>query len=194
MSCRLGRRDALRSAALEIVYYAATSLDGKIATPDGGVGWLDPFHGGEDYGYGEFYASIDVLLLGSATYEFALEHPPWQSPDKLSRVFTKRNLPIAHPSIELTAEPPAKVVTRLEDAGHKRAWLMGGGELAASFLRSGLITRSILAVMPVVLGEGIPLFAGGGGFPNPLKLIESKSYPNGVVLMTHDFSSLPETG
>ncbi len=174
---------------MEVLYHAAMSLDGKIATADGGVGWLDPFQSEDGYGYAEFYASVDVLLMGRATYEFALAHPPWLAADRPSRVFTKRDLPIAHPSVELTAEPPAKVVARLADAGHRRAWLMGGGVLAASFLEAGLITRSILAVMPVVLGDGIPLFAGGDGLPSSLELVATKSYPDGVVILTHDFPS-----
>jgi len=57
---------------LNVVYYVASSLDGYIATPDGGVGWLEPFQGGdEDYGFGDFYASMDALLMGSRTYERA---------------------------------------------------------------------------------------------------------------------------
>src|SRR6185436_9202777 len=60
---------------VEIVYYAAASLDGFIATPDGSVDWLPPIEaGGEDYGYGDFYASADAILMGSATYENILRH------------------------------------------------------------------------------------------------------------------------
>ena len=84
----------------DVVYYVASSLDGYIATTEGGVEWLDPFQGkGDDHGFFEFYASCDGLLMGSRTYEFSLKHPPWRSPHKPSRVFTRRELPIAHPSV-----------------------------------------------------------------------------------------------
>jgi len=63
---------------MEIIYYVAASLDGFIATPDGGIDWLKPFEGtGEDYGYGGFYASIEAVLLGRVTYEQCLQFSEW---------------------------------------------------------------------------------------------------------------------
>ena len=77
---------------MEIIYYVAASLDGLIATPDGGIDWLKPFEGGaEDYGYGEFYASIEAVLLGRATYETALRFPEWPYPGKPYWVFSRSN-------------------------------------------------------------------------------------------------------
>jgi dihydrofolate reductase len=64
---------------VEVVYYVAASLDGFIATPDGGVGWLEPFEG-EDYGYAAFYASGDALLMGRRTFEKTLALGPWPYP------------------------------------------------------------------------------------------------------------------
>ena len=102
-----------KRAMPEIIYYVASSLDGYIATADGSVDWLSLFHtAGEDHGAAELEASVDALLLGSHTYEFALKLGQWPSPDKLSWVFTLR-----------------------------RAWLMGGGKLAASFHADQLISR-----------------------------------------------------
>lgn len=78
---------------LEVVYYVAASLDGYIATDDGGVDWLAPFQSAkEDHGTGDLYSSVDALLMGSHTYEFALELGQWPSPDKPSWVFTRRDL------------------------------------------------------------------------------------------------------
>ena len=69
----------------EIVYYVATSIDGYIASPDGSVEWLSPYEGkGEDYGYTEFYDSVDGVLLGSRTYEKALSFGAWPYSDKPS--------------------------------------------------------------------------------------------------------------
>ena len=76
---------------VDIVYYAAASLDGFIATPDGGVDWLPPIEaGGEDYGYGDFYASVDAVLMGSTTYENILRQTAWPYPDKKCWVFSKQ--------------------------------------------------------------------------------------------------------
>ena len=86
----------------EVIYYVASSLDGYVATADGGVDWLTGFHiSGEDHGAGKLQASIDALLLGSHTYEFALKLGQWPSPDKPTWVFTKRDLRVLHPSITL---------------------------------------------------------------------------------------------
>ena len=84
---------------VEIVYYAAASLDGQIATRDGGIDWLPPIEtpgsdsGGFDYGYPDFYASVDALLMGSRTYEKILRHDDWPYMDKPTWVFTRRPLP-----------------------------------------------------------------------------------------------------
>src|SRR5689334_9668033 len=112
---------------LEIVYFVATSLDGYIATEDGGVDWLSHFHrAGENHGADDLQGSVDALLLGSHTYEFAIKLGQWPSPQTPSWVFTQRNLTVLHPSITLTSETPVEVVRMLVRRGYRRAWLMGG--------------------------------------------------------------------
>src|SRR5438045_9743624 len=132
---------------VEVIYYVATSLDGYIATSDGGVEWLGQFRASEDDdSAGEFYASVDALLLGSQTYDFALKLGRWPSPDKPSWVFTRRDLRILHPSITLTAQSPREVVESLASRGLRRAWLMGGCKLAASFHADRFTLRYIVQV------------------------------------------------
>lgn len=170
----------------DVYYYVASSLDGYIATPEGGVDWLTPFQqSGEDYGYTDFYASMDALLIGSHTYEVALTYGAWQAPDKPSWVFTHRDLPIAHPSVTLTTDDPVEVLRQLSHRGLGRAWLMGGGELAGSFRKRGLISHYVVGLIPVLLGEGIPLFSAAPG-DEALTLVESRSYPSGVVLLSYE--------
>jgi len=171
----------------EVIYYVATSLDGYIATAGGGVDWLSRFHAaGEDHGAGELQASVDALLLGSHTYEFALNLGQWPSPDKLSCVFTRRKLPILHPSITLTAQTPREVVALLASRGLRRAWLMGGGKLAASFHADRLISRYSISVFPVLLGSGIPLFAPHASPPDALRLVSAKPYKSGIVQVVYE--------
>ena len=172
---------------LEVIYYVAVSVDGYIAAPDGSVDWLARFHiPGEDHGAAELEASVDALLLGSHTYEFALKLGQWPSPDKLSWVFTRRTLPILHPSITLTAQEPRDVVELLASRGLRRAWLMGGGKLAASFHADQLISRYVLSVFPVLLGSGIPLFAPHSLAPDALRLVAAKPFESGIVQLTYD--------
>jgi dihydrofolate reductase len=168
----------------EVVYNASTSLDGYIATKDGGVEWLDAFRGsgrrGGGDGFAELYASFDGLLLGSRTYDLALKLGYWPAPDKPSWVFTRRDLPVLHRSITLTPEDPSELVPALGDRGLKRLWLMGGGQLATSFRERDLITGYIIRVVPILLGEGIPLFAATSTQTpkrDLLQLVEAKSDP-----------------
>jgi dihydrofolate reductase len=170
----------------EVTYYVASSLDGYIATVDGSVDWLSRFHTGEDYGAGELEASVDVLLLGSHTYEFALKLGQWPSPDKLSWVFTRRRLRILDPSITLTAQSPREVVEVLALRGLRRAWLMGGGKLAASFHADQLISRYIISVFPVLLGSGIPLFAPHSSPPDTLRFVAAKPFESGIVQVVYE--------
>jgi len=173
----------------EIVYYVAASLDAYIATDDGGVDWLTPFQSTrEDHGAGDLYSSVDALLMGSHTYEFALQLGHWPAPDKPSWVFTHRDLRVLHPSITLTSQTPAEVVELLRTRGVRRAWLMGGGKLATSFRSAGLISHFIISVFPVILGAGIPLFAPTVSPEDRLRFIEAKPFPDGIVQLSYERS------
>jgi len=172
---------------VEVIYYVASSLDGYIATVDGGVDWLDRVHtSDEDHGAAKLYASIDALLLGSHTYEFALQLGQWPTPDKPSWVFTKRDLRILHPSITLTSQSPSEVVADLTKRKFRKAWLMGGGKLAASFHVDGLISKYIIAVFPVLLGSGIPFLAAHTCPQETLSFVSAESFKSGIVQLTYE--------
>ena len=166
----------------QIVYSVGVSLDGFIADANGGVDWLHAaMVKGESYGLDEFFRSIDAVLMGSATYEkslamgggFGSKMPTW--------IFSSR--PLKAKSATVTSESPATVVATLNARGIKRAWLMGGGQLASSFLKAGLIDEISFGLMPVVLGTGIPVFAGGIE-PTHLTLAERKDYKGGALGLT----------
>jgi dihydrofolate reductase len=170
---------------VEIVYYVASSLDGYIATTDGGVEWLPAIEStGEDYGYYAFYASIDALLMGSHTYEQVLRHGRWPYSGKPCWVFSRRQLQVAQAEIILTSQSPRDIVAELHTRRLHRVWLVGGGELAESFRAQGLITEYVIGVIPTILGAGIPLFASPGP-REQLKLIECKAFPRGEVLLRY---------
>ena len=171
----------------EVIYYVATSLDGYIATTDGGVDWLSRFHtAGEDHGAGELESSVDALLLGSHTYEFALKLNRWPSPNTPSWVFTHRDLPILQPSITLTSQNPGEVIELLASRGLRRAWLMGGGKLAASFHAEALIFRYIISIFPILLGSGVPVFAPHSSGADELRFISATPFKSGIIQLTYE--------
>ena len=103
-----------------------------------------------------------------------------------SRVFTGRDLRILHPSITLTAQSPREVIELLASRGLGRAWLMGGGKLAASFHADQLISRYIISVFPILLGSGIPVFAPHASAPNTLRFVAAKPFRSGIVQLTYE--------
>lgn len=169
----------------EIIYYVAASLDGNIATPDGGVDWLSRYNTeGEDYGYSAFFKSVDALIEGSRTYEQALGFSEWPHPGKPCWVCTRRPLESRHPEVRFTSDAPEELVAELRRRGLRRVWLVGGARLAASFRKKGLIDQYIVSVIPTVLGSGIPLFGSPGPQEN-LKLVDCKPYSSGLVQLSY---------
>lgn len=164
-----------------IVYYVAASVDGFIATLEGGIEWLAPFEGREeDYGYAEFYNSVDAVLVGGRTYEACLRYAEWPWPGKPCWVFSRQKRKVTQPDVIVTDRGPAAVAAELKERGIKRAWLAGGGELAGSFREAGLIDEYIISYIPAILGDGIPIF-GFSSVKEDLELVSAKSFPVGIV-------------
>lgn len=164
-----------------LIYYVAVSLDGFIASPDGSVDWLAPYNAsGEDYGFWEFYETVDALIEGSKTYEQALSFGEWPHPGKPCWVVTSRKFELKHPEVHFTSATPVDLIRYVAAQGHQRVWLVGGSQLAASFRAAALITEYVLSIVPVFLGAGKPLFACSSPVEN-LRLVESKTYPSGLV-------------
>jgi dihydrofolate reductase len=167
----------------DIIYYVAASLDNYIATPDGGVDWLNAFEsGGEDYGYAAFLSSLDGLAMGRRTYEQALTFGAWPYQGKPCWVFARREISDPPPGVIVTTRTPQEVAAEMAARGLQRVWLVGGGELAASFRNAGLISEYYVAIIPIILGAGIPLFAGPGP-QEKLSLVGSTPYLSGLVML-----------
>jgi len=163
-----------------IVYYIAASLDGFIGTLEGGIDWLASFEGrAEDHGYAAFYATVDAVLVGGRTYEACLKHGEWPFPGKPCWVLTKQDRDARH-EVTFTDLEPLAVARELEALGVKRAWLVGGGELAGAFRDAGLIDEYVISHVPAILGDGIPIF-GFSSEREELALVGSRSFSDGVV-------------
>lgn len=142
-----------------VIVHIATSADGYIAGPDGDLEWLTsrPKPKGF-YGIGEFMKSIDTMLFGRKTYEAGLRMGGTFDSKGRNFVFSRNARPADAPAaVEFVSEPVTSFVTRLREQPGKDIWLMGGGELIASFLDVGAIDEIVLTVMPVFIGDGIPL-------------------------------------
>ncbi|MBJ6361516.1 dihydrofolate reductase family protein [Paenibacillus sp. GCM10012307] len=146
----------------QVILYIATSLDGYIARADGSVDWLDDIEGdGGDSGYGAFYSGIDTLVMGRLTYEEVLklsDEFPYKG--KPTYVLTKSELP-ADPNVVFTDEAVETLIPRLKEMSNGPIWLVGGGQLVQAFLDKGFIDEMQIALIPKLLGAGIPLFPQG---------------------------------
>lgn len=168
--------------------FIGTSLDGFIARRDGSIDWLDyrsgPASPGEDFGYKEFFETIDVLIMGRKTLEtvIAFDLPEWPYGEKpivvLSR--TWKELPAGCPaSVTLSDLPPAELVAKLRREGKRRAYLDGGTTIQ-SFFAAGLVDDLTITRIPILLGEGIPLFGAMIG-ETPLVHESTQAYDCGLV-------------
>jgi len=139
----------------KVIYYAAVSLDGYIARPDGSVDWL---YDAEDYDTESFFDSIDTIIQGRKTYEQALTFGEWPFGNKESFIFSKTKAgEVSQHGLFVDQDIPV-FINQMRSVPGKDIWLIGGGELAGAFLDACCIDTLWLFVHPVLLGEGIPLF------------------------------------
>jgi dihydrofolate reductase len=159
----------------KLILYIACSLDGYIARKDHGLDWLPP---PDEAGYNEFIAGIDTILMGRRTYDVCKKFEPWPYTQRCI-VFTSN--PLHDPKVEFTKEDPAAVLAELRKHPGKDIWLEGGGELIRVFHEKGLIDEYIIAVVPVTIGDGIPLFVKSDAMVK-LKLSAIKQYKDFVEM------------
>jgi dihydrofolate reductase len=167
----------------KIIVYIATSADGYIARPDGDVGWLERPRPTGNYGMGEFLRSIDTILWGRKTYSKGIEmgmKPAGFGKKIKNYVFSRQPQESLDPGVEFVKEPIRAFTQRLRSQPGKDIWMMGGGGIISSFLNESEIDQFIIHVVPVFIGEGIPLIEAGRRAV-PLKLLSARSYPDGVV-------------
>ena len=187
-------------------YYCAATLDGYIADADDGLDWLMGYEGTYEHpdaepgpmspggAYERFYEGVGALVSGSATYEFLLRHGSWPYGAKPYWVLSSRDLPAPD-----AGEADVRFAKgRIEDvhddlrgsAGESDLWVVGGGNVASQFADAGLLDEVHLTVVPVVLGEGKPLFDRPPS-TNPLQLTGVTTFETGMVELRYE---VPGTG
>ena len=177
----------------KIIVFIATSADGYIARPDGDVGWLDRPRPKGNYGMGEFFRSIDTILWGRKTYTKGLEmgaSPAGYGSKVRTYVFSHQPRASSAPGVEFVNEPVETFATRLRATPGKDIWMMGGAGLIGSFLDAGQIDEFIINIVPVFIGEGIPLIQPRQRSV-PLTLLSPQSYPDGVVRLHYSVIRRP---
>ena len=179
----------------KIIVYIATSADGYIARPDGDVEWLNRRPDNIDYGMRAFYRTIDTILYGRKTYDWALDYQKKHGlkgsmfDQKVANyIFSRKPPKRPAPGVKFVNEPLKKFVRSLRKKPGKNIWMMGGGKLIASFLDAGEIDEFDIHVIPTLIGKGIPLIA-----PRhrdiPLRLRSARSFRDGVVRLRYEVST-----
>lgn len=140
--------------------HIAVSLDGHIARPDGTFDWLEGFPP-DAFGFDTFYAGVDAILMGRATYEVVRAMGDWPYPGKPAVVVTHRALRDAPAGVVARGGDIAAIAAEMEAAGHGRVWVEGGGQVIRQMLAAGRLDVLEMALIPRVLGAGLPLFPEG---------------------------------
>jgi len=166
---------------MTVSVFVGTSVDGFIARPNGSFDFLDA-GGNEPHGYQEFFATVDVVVMGRNTFEVVLPFPEW--PYGKTRVVVLSSRPVdlsrvRNGVVEQMSGEPAEIVAKLAAEGAHHLYV-DGGITVQRFLRAGLVDRITITRVPVLVGEGIPLF---GVVPRDIQLrhVATQTYAGGLV-------------
>jgi dihydrofolate reductase len=169
-----------------VIVHIAASADGYIARSDGDLDWLTSRPAPKGfYGMNAFMKSIDTMLLGRKTYEVSLRMGAKFDSKSRTIVFSRHSPPADVPSgVEFANDAIGPFVSRLREHPGKDIWLMGGGELIASFLDEQAIDEFVISVVPVFIGDGIPLIARRHRHV-PLDLHSVERFDDGLVQLRY---------
>jgi len=176
----------------KLTIHMVSSLDGYIAKKDNSVSWFETSDSYEDGVAGqdpaEFLKTIDCYIMGSRTYEHALELSKsygWAYGDKPTIVLTHRNLQIDKPNIETYSGNLDKLVNEQLKPNYKNVWIVGGAQLAKDFIQLNLADEIRQTILPILLGEGKPFFEQIGK-EQALHLKNVTAYKNGMVELCYE--------
>ena len=174
-----------------VKYSVAASLDGFIAGPNGEYDWIimDP-----TVDFAALFAEFDTVLMGRRTFEVAQgQGSGGGSPGMKTLVFSRTLRAADYPGVTIVSDGAAQAVAQLKAAPGKNIWLMGGGGLFRSLLDAGLVDVIDVALVPLMLGQGIPLVQPGKLRP-PLRLTSTKTYPSGIVGLSYQVGTATPKG
>ncbi|MDO8606003.1 MAG: dihydrofolate reductase family protein [Phaeospirillum sp.] len=163
--------------------YIAASLDGYISSPDGSIAWLKQFDA-LDYGFNEFMDHVGTVVMGRTTYDHLHVLGHWPRTTKRCIVVTSRDMETAPDNVESWVGDIGRLVDDLRGSTDGHVWVAGGAKAIRAFLDIGAIDHFDLLVMPVLLGEGKPLFINSDRVTR-LSLLGSRTFSNGVVKLSY---------
>jgi dihydrofolate reductase len=174
------RKHSSKDSSRRVRYSVAMSLDGFIAGPKGEYDWIimDP-----SFDFAALFKQFDTLLMGRRTFELMQKSGEATMGDTQTIVFSRTLRQSDYPKV-VVASKVAETIAALKEKPGKDIWLFGGGELFRSVLDAGLIDTVEVAVVPVMLSQGVPLLPTGSRSP-VLELIEAKPLPTGIVLLSY---------
>lgn len=171
----------------QVILNIATSLDGFIAKSDGNVDWLNSTEydlPDEDYGLNSFSKSVDTTLMGNSTYKQVLGFDcPFPYPDTTNFVFSRSQEKKDTEHVKFVSGDVVEFVRQLVKQEGKDIWLIGGGQINSILIENGLVDRIILTLIPITLGEGIPLFDGKPR-DTRFELENTLAFSSGLVQLT----------
>jgi dihydrofolate reductase len=179
-------------AQVKISVFAGLSLDGFLARPNGDLDFLETA-GSEAHGYEEFIATIDTVVMGRKTFEIVLGFGTWPFGERPVVVLSSRPVELSTASarggrVEHMSGPPADIVSRLSARGAQHVYVDGGITIQG-FLRAGLIQRLVISRVPILIGEGIPLF-GALRRDVPLRHVATRAFPGGLVQSEYEIAAV----
>jgi dihydrofolate reductase len=168
----------------------AASLDGYVADRNGGIDWLRPFED-VDYGYDRFICEIEAVVIGRATYD---QIPSlgmgWPYPGKRGFVVTSRPLAQSYQGVQAWALGVDGLISHLREQSRGDVWVVGGAKLQWAFIEAGALERLDLFLIPVLLGDGVPLFPKGISPSKPRSIVRRNAaiLPKGMAHLTYGFT------
>ena len=182
------RQKSQHVRSLKLSVFVGTSVDGFIARLNGDLDFLPP-GGGEPHGYNEFIATVDTIVIGRKTFETVRAMDEWPYGNKRIVVLSSRPVDLSGVDgvVEQMSGTPVEIVARLADRGAQHLYVDGGITIQG-FLRAGLVQRLVITRVPVLIGEGIPLF---GALPHDIQLrhIATRHYPSGLVQSEYEVAA-----
>jgi dihydrofolate reductase len=183
-------KNPVKKSKRKIIVHIAMSADGFIARPDGNLDWLTnrPAPKGF-YGLPQFTRTVDAKIVGRKTFDLSVKMGAHFSARDVHYVFSRQPPPPSVPAgVRFVTQPIRPFAEQMRARAGKNIWMMGGGEIIASFLDEGAIDEFVITVVPTLIGEGIPLIA-----PRhrevPLRLRSTKAFPDGVVQLHYEVAT-----
>ena len=165
----------------KVILFIASSLDGCIAGKNGELDWLFT---DQDYGYREFFSTVDTVVMGRTTYELSHTFGEYPYAGRSGYVFSRSKSGQRDEHAQFISIDPAKLIAGLRSKPGKNIWLVGGSEVIKDFVQKDLIDEYVISIHPIILGSGVPLFRA----PLPVqKLIyrDCTTFDTGLVQVTY---------